>query len=1043
MRSVRLLAIVLALLLITPALPALAQRNSRRPAARTPAARGGRVLPPIAFTEYRLKNGLRVILHEDHSTPIVGVNIWYHVGSKNEVPGRTGFAHLFEHMMFQGSKNYNDDFFKPLQEAGASLNGSTSQDRTNYWEVVPSNFLELALFLEADRMGGLLEAMTMEKLNNQRDVVKNERRQGIDNQPYGRVFEKTLEIMYPPNHPYHWTVIGSLEDLSAASMEDVQSFFRRYYTPTNASLVIAGDFRPEEARALVEKYFGPIAPGQPVAPLRVPQPQLDKEVRHEMEDRVQLPRVYMTWHSTPQFTKDEAPLDILASILAGGKSSRLYKTLVYDQQIAQDVVAFNQTSELGGLFQIRATAKPGKTLAEIEQAINAEIARMRTQPPTAEEVERAYTIRESSFIYGMQTVGGFGGKNDQLNQYAVFLNKPNYFEEDLARYRRVKAADVMRSAKQYLTDKRLVLTVVPAARGGSQMARGGTPAPLSPREGIATPAAQTAGQTQAGAQNAASQTQPTGSASSSPASGTPAGAQPMTKAETAASSPAGGSAPPTTAAPGALRPGGTQTTPAKPKPKMVDWSRLPKAGPVPTFTLPQPERRKLSNGLEVVFVEHHELPVINMSLVMKMGAAGDPAGQGGLASLVADMMDEGTRTRSSLDISNQLADIGASVRTGAGWDSTTADLTTLARHLDRALEIYADVVANPSFPEKELERLRQMRLTGFKQRRDNPEAIADIAYTSMLYGRNHPYGHSLTGDEESLGAINGDAVRKFYETYLRPNNSTLIVVGDVQPDALMPKLERAFAGWKEAFVPAVDVTAAPVQRDRTTIYVVDRPGSAQSVIRVGHVGVPRSSPDYYPLLVLNTLLGGQFTSRINLNLREDKGYTYGARSAFDFRRGAGPFFAAAPVVTASTKESVFELMKELRGVRGEMPVTESELDYAKQAIIRGFPRSFETPGQIAGRLETVVTYGLPYDYFNNYIQNVQAVSLEDINRVANRYLDPSRMAIVVVGDRKAIEPGLRSLENLGETITFLDTEGRPATRTGEGTGAGTGGGNRQ
>ncbi len=1034
MRIIRLLAIALAVLLLAPSLPTLAQKQKKTGSNASNNGRGGRSLPPIAFTEYRLKNGLRVILHEDHSTPIVGVNIWYHVGSKNEVPGRTGFAHLFEHMMFQGSKNYNDDYFKPLQEAGASLNGSTAQDRTNYWEVVPSNFLELALFMESDRMGGLLDAMTLEKLNNQRDVVKNERRQGVDNQPYGRVTEKMLELMYPPEHPYHWEVIGSLEDLTAASMEDVQGFFRRYYTPNNASLVVAGDFNPSQARTLIEKYFGAIASGPTVPPVHAAQPHLEKEVRYEMQDRVQLPRIYMTWHSVAQFTKDEAPLDMLASILAGGKGSRLYKSLVYDKQIAQDVNAFDSTSEIAGLFQIRATAKPGKTLAELEQAIDAEVAKLRETVPSAEEMERVYNARESSFIYGLQTVGGFGGKNDQLNQYATYLNKPGYFEQDLARYRAVKAADVNRVAKQYLNDKRLVLTVVPAA--GNKMAKGREPAPLGPRESIATPSAQTAGATQAGTPNASSQTPTTGATSDRPA-----GAQPQTKAETAATQ-AAGAASPTTAAPGAPLRRGQATAQGgakeKPKAKMVDWSRLPKPGTVPAFTLPQAERRKLSNGLEVLIVEHHELPLVNMSLVMKMGGAGDPAGQSGLASLTADMLDEGTATRSSLDISNQLANIGSFLRISSGWDSTTADLTTLTRHLDRALDIYADVLMNPSFPDKDLQRLRATRMTIFRQRRDNPESIADIVYASLLYGSNHPYGHSLTGDEETLNHITPEAVRKFYETYFRPNNSTLIVVGDVTPDMVVQKLEKTFGGWKSGFVPAVDVTAAAVERNHPTLYIVDRPGSAQSVIRVGHIGVPRSTPDYFPLLVLNTMLGGQFTSRINLNLREDKGYTYGARSSFDFRRGAGPFAASAPVVTVSTKESVFELMKELRGIRGEMPVTTDELEYAKQAIIRGFPRSFETPSQIAGRLETVVTYDFPDNYFNSYIQNVQAVTLADINRVANRYLDPSRMAIVVVGDRKVIEAGLRSLEGLGETITFVDTEGRPAT-TGESGGSGTGG----
>jgi zinc protease len=1026
----RLLATLLAVLLVAPSLSAFAQK--RKGGAKTPApnvAANLRALPPINISEFRLPNGLRVIMHEDHSTPIVAVNVWYHVGSKNETPGRTGFAHLFEHMMFQGSKNYDNDYFTPLQEAGAALNGSTNPDRTNYWEVLPKNFLELGLFMEADRMGGLLEAMTEEKLANQRDVVKNEKRQNYDNRPYGLVGARINEFLYPADHPDHWLTIGSLDDLTAASMEDVKGFFRRYYVPNNASLVIAGDFDPAEARRLVEKYFGPIPRGSEITRPTPPMPKLTREIRETMEDRVQLPRVQFVWLTTPFFAKDEAALDTLADILGGGKSSRLYKSLVYEKQIAQQAAAFHPTSEISGTFQISVTGKAGTTPAQLEEAIKAELARLQTSPPTAEEVERAFNSREAGFIYGLQTVGGFGGKDDQLNNYATYLGKPNYFEADLARYRAVRAADVARVAQQYLTDKRLVMTVIPRASGQTSAAG---PAPQSPREGMASPSAQTTGTTRTGTAQGAT----TGAA----AAGQPAGAQTQTKPEAAATQPAG-AAPTTTTAPGratgatAMR--GQATAKVKKPEKIIDSSKLPKPGPVPTFKLPPVERRTLSNGMDVVIVEHKELPVVSMNLVVKMGAAGDPLNQGGLASLTADMLDEGTKTRSSLDISDQLAFIGSSLSVNSGWDSSTASMTTLTRHLDRALDIYADVVTNPAFDDKELTRLSNTRMTAFKQRRDDPGQIAEIVYASLIYGRTHPYGHPLTGDEASLGAIKGADVRKFYETFYRPNNATLVVVGDVTPDQLMPKLERAFGKWEKGHIPAVDVTAAPVARDKATLYVVDRPGSAQSVILAGHVGVPRSNPDYFPLLVMNTLLGGQFTSRINLNLREDKGYTYGARSQFDWRRGAGPFVATAPVFTGVTKESVAELLKELRGVRGEIPITQQELEYAKQAIIRGFPRTFETPGQIGNRLEQVITYGLPDDYFNTYIERVQAVTLADINRVATQHLQPSRLAIVVVGDRKVIEQGLRSLDELGDTVTFLDMEGRPAA-----TGSGASGGSR-
>ena len=1019
MRMKRLFVILLAVSLSAP-VGALAQRRKKAAMKTGGASADNAVLPPIKFTQFTLANGLRVIFHEDHSTPIVAVNVWYHVGSKNEVPGRTGFAHLFEHMMFQGSLHHDNDYFVPLQEAGGTLNGSTNTDRTNYWEVVPSNFLELALWLESDRMGYLLESLTEAKLANQRDVVKNEKRQNYDNRPYGLAGAKIAETMYPENHPYHWLTIGSLDDLTAASREDVSDFFRRFYTPNNASLSIAGDINPAEARMLVEKYFGPIKRGpevQKVAPMR---PVLEKEKRMTMEDRVSLPRVYMTWHTEPQYTSNDAPLDQLAFVLAGGKGSRLYKSLVYEKQIAQDVSAFHNSRELAGQFQIAVTAKPNVKLEDVEQAIDEEIAKLKTEPPTGEEMERAYNARESAFVYGLQTVGGFGGKSDQLNAYATFLNQPGYFQNDLLRYRNVKPADVMTVANGYLTDKRLILTVVPRQKGKTT----GDPAPANPTTAIGTPSQQT------GAQTA---TTATTSTTTKPGGATPAGTQPQTKTEAAATAPAGAT-PPTANAKGAGK--------GQDKSQLGGLYVQPKPKPDPSFKLPQVQRRKLSNGLEVLIVEQHELPVVNMNLVLRTGGAADPQDRAGLASLTAALIDEGTKSRSALDISNQLAAIGARLGTGSDSDSAGLNLLTLSKHLDRALEIYADVVTNPSFPESELELQRKSRLATLMQRRDDANAIAGVVYASLLYGRNHPYGHPAIGDEQSVRAITNSDITNFYETYYRPNNAALIVTGDVTPSTLMPKLERAFANWKRGEVPAVNIQLPPM-RDKATLYIVDKPGAAQSVLMIGQVGQSRSTPDYFPLIVMNTMLGGQFTSRVNMNLREEKGYTYGARTSFDYRRSAGPFAATAGVQTAVTKESVFEFLKELRGIRGERPVTPAELEFSKQAIIRGFPRTFETPEQMANRLTDVVLYNLPDDYFNNYIARVRAVSVEDINRVANRYLDPSKMAILVVGDRKVIEPGLRSLTDVGTTITFVDPEGRPATDGSSGGGSVEGGGKRR
>lgn len=902
---------------------------------------GAAKLPAINVKEYKLKNGLRVILHSDRSTPIVTVGTWYHVGSKNETPGRTGFAHLFEHMMFQGSQRYNADYFTPLSEAGGSINGTTNQDRTWYFETVPSNFLELALFMEADRLGGLLPAMTQEKLDNQRDVVKNERRQRVDNQPYGAAFEKIGEIMFPKPHPYNWTTIGSLDDLQAASMEDVKQFFRQYYTANNTILVVSGDFNEAQARRWIQKYFGPIARGSAITRPNPTQPKLDQVIRTVVEDPLApLPRRYMVWHSVRQFHPDEAALDILSNILSAGRGSRLQGNLLYGKELVSQVGAFNNASEIAGTFQITATARPGRSLDDIEAEINKEIERIKREPPTEDEIARAKNSIEAQTIFGLQTVLGKAG---QLTTYAGYVGQPNYFQPDLDRYARVTPADVQRVANQYLIANHLILTYNP----------------------------------------------------------------------------------PATRTPGGGRPAGGANTPTSVKSEKRDQAaidaqaaKLPKGGPDPKLVLPAIEKSKLSNGLEVWMVEHRELPIVAMNLVLKTGQANEPDNRTGVAGLSTALIDDGTKTRSALDISNGLQSIGANMGAGSGWDSTNVTLQTLTKNLDKALDIYADVIQNPTFPEREFASLRDRQIIGLRQQKANPNAIGNTVYNRVLYG-DHPYGRDNT--EATLKAISRDDVVRYYESTFRPNNGVLIVVGNYDKAAMRSKLESAFSAWKPGEVSARTLPQ-PRQLERTGIFLVDRPNSAQSVVGIGQVGIDRASPDYYPVLLMNNILGGGITARISMNLREDKGYTYGANSSFSFRRGPGPFRAGGDMQTAVTKESVAELMKELRGIRGGVPITQKELDYYKQRLIRLFPSGFETVGAISNQLANLVAYDLPDTYFNDYITNVNAVTLADVNRVANRYLDPDKMAIVIVGDRKMIEPGLKEL---GYPITIMDTEGNP------------------
>ena len=897
-------------------------------------------LPQIKFTEYKLKNGLTVIMHPDKSTPIVAVNVWYHVGSKNESPGRTGFAHLFEHMMFQGAQKYSDGYLSAMDELGANVNGTTNEDRTYYYETVPSNFLERALYLEADRMGGLLAAMTQEKLDNQRDVVKNERRQRIDNVPYGTASERIGEIMYPEEHPYHHSVIGSMADLSAASLDDVKGFFRQYYVPNNATLVVSGDYDEKQAKEWVEKYFGSIAKGADIVRPNQPEPKLNGEIRKTYEEVVPLPRLTMVWHSVPQYAPDEAALDMLGSILSSGRGSRLQNDLVYGKELAQIVAAYNGTNEIAGLFQITALAKPGKSLDEIEKEINSEIERIKQTPPTQEEMTRALNTREASAIYSLQTVLG---KGRQLSDYAGYLNKPDYFQADLDRYRKVTAADIQKAANTYLNNDRLVMNFVPGKGALPKMnAEANKPTSVNAKK---KDAAQIAQQT----------------------------------------------------------------------------ANLPQGGPDPKFSLPAIEKTKLSDGLNVWIVRQNELPIVSMNMVLNAGGVFDSDDKSGVASMTATMLNQGTKTRSAIEIANQLQSIGASVGAGAGWDSTNVSMQTLTKNLDQALDIYSDLIVNPAFPQTELDILRKRTLTGFLQRRSNPTAISDLVYNRVLYG-NQPYSRQLSGDEKSVKAMMRDDLVNFYNANYAPNNATLIVVGDVDSKTLLPKLEKAFANWKPGARTNPTTEAAETMMGKAGIYFVDKPGAAQSSVAIGQVGVDRSNPDYYALQVMNSILGGGSSGRLFMNLREDKGYTYGAYSSFAFRRGAGPFRAGAEIQTGSTKEAVVEFVKELNGIRGAIPVTQRELENSKQAIIRRYPAGFETDGQISAQLSNLVTYGLPDTYFNDYIQKVNAVTLADVNRVANKYLTPDKMAIVIVGDRSVVEPTLTSL---GYPVTILDPEGNP------------------
>ncbi len=914
-----------------------------------------RTIPDLKVETYTLPNGLTVILHEDHTTPFVGVNLWYKVGSKDEKPGRTGFAHLFEHLMFQGSQHHDKEYFGPLEKLGAQINGSTSTDRTNYYEALPTNGLETALWLESDRMGFLLPALSQAKLDNQRDVVKNERRQRVDNVPYGIAEERLDELVYPPDHPYHHSVIGSMADLSAASLADVSTFFRTYYSPNNASLTLAGDIDPVRAKMLVEKYFGPIPRGPDVAKLEPRVPVLAGSKTLALTDAVQLSRTQLVWPTVAVGDKDEAALDTLAAILGQlPNENRLFRALQYDKQLAANVSAYHFTSVLAGTFGVSITPQKGRNLDDLIAIADAEIARLKADGPTEDEVRKVKNSIEGRFVIGLQTAQA---KADFFNRYNVTYGDPLAYKKELRDAYAVTAEDVKRVANKYLVANRVRLDV--------------NPGPKTPRP----------------------EETPVDRSAQAPLASVP--------------------------------PASVKDT--------FDRAVEPIPGPNPAFTPAPVERRKLSNGLEVLIAERHNLPIVGLNLVVKGGGTLVPPGKEGLASLTGDLLTEGTTSRDAIQLAGELAELGASINGGGGPESCSLSLTTLTRQLPRALDIYTDVLLRPSFPEKELERLRTQRLAALLRLADSPPAIAGLVFPRLLYGDAHPYGRPNAGTPKSVKGLTRDDVVSFYRTLFVPNNAALVVVGDVTPDAIMPVLESALKDWKPGSPVAQSLPEPPASKP-VTVYLVDKPGAAQSILTVGQVGVSRSTPDYFPLTIMNAILGGQFSSRINLNLREDKGYTYGARSSFAFSKGPGPFEAGAPVKTEDTRPALIELIKELTDITGPRPATDAELAFAKDRVIKGFPARFESiggggrrgggGGGIAGTLAELVLYDLPSDYFTTYRDRVEAVTQADVHRVAKKYLDPSRMAILIVGDRAKVEPAIKDLP-FAKVITVLDTEGNP------------------
>ncbi|MBV7255959.1 insulinase family protein [Pacificimonas sp. WHA3] len=869
----------------------------------------------IPFEKFTLSNGLTVITHTDRKAPIVAVSVWYHVGSKDEPEGRTGFAHLFEHLMFNGSENYDDEWFKALQEMGATdYNGTTWFDRTNYFQNVPTPALERMLFLESDRMGHLLGAVTQEKLDAQRGVVQNEKRQG-DNRPFGKTEYRILEGLFPKGHPYRHSTIGSMADLDAASLEDVQSWFKQWYGPNNAVLVLAGDIDAATARPLVEKYFGDI-PAGPALEKRLKGwvPKRENTVREVMEDDVANSRVYRAW-AAPGLKSDEVrPLSIAAAILAGGESSRLYKALVRDAQIATGVSGGVQPLEAVGMLQLSADVKPGVDPALVESMIDAEIERFRREGPTEDEVERVAMRVVSGTIRGLEDVGGFGGKAVTLAEGEVYTGDPGFFKTELTDYVEATRGEVQAAAQAWM------------GAGGYQL--------------LVTPV-------------------------------------------------------------------GDLTTTAG-----VDRSELPTVGDLPKLDFPDVERATLGNGIEVTFARRASVPVVNISMVFDAGDAADPKEKPGTQALTLSLLDEGTADMTGIEIAEAEERLGASIGAGSDLDTTTLSLSALSTNLAASLDLYADVVRNPAFDEAELERVRGIQLARIDAEMKQPNSLALRLLPPLIYGEAHPYGAPLTGTgtPDGVKAVTRSDLVNFHSMWLRPDNAAIFVVGDTTLAEIVPMLEARFGNWEpQSPVKGVKLFTPVSAPESARIVLVDRPGAPQSFIFAGYPLQAKGTDDNVALSVANIPLGGIFTSRLNTNLREEKGWSYGVRTTISGAVEQQPFYVTAPVQTDKTGEALAELRRELTEYVGDRMITSTEVSDTTAFLSGRLPGAYESAGAVMGAILGNAKYGRPDDYQETYAQRLSQLTEAEVAAAAAAEIDPNKLLWVIVGDADLVRPQLEGL----------------------------------
>lgn len=871
----------------------------------------------IPYEKFTLDNGLRVIVHEDRKAPLVAVSIWYHVGSKDEPEGRTGFAHLFEHLMFNGSEHYDGEWFVPLDEVGATdVNGTTWFDRTNYFQTVPTPALDRILFMESDRMGHLLGAVTQAKLDEQRGVVQNEKRQG-DNQPYGRMEYSTLAGLLPAGHPYSHSAIGSMEDLDAADLETVKNWFREYYGAANAVLVLAGDIDAKSGREKVEKYFGDIEAGPPLTRAQVNAPKLDLNKREIMYDRVPQVKIDRNWVAPGRATKDAVLLSLAAEVLGGGKTSRLYQRLVYDLELATSASAALQEQELMSFYSVTIDPKKEADPARVETEMGKVVADFLAKGPTPAELNRAKTSIEAGVLRGLEKVGGFGGKAVTLAEGALYAGDPGFIVKQIGWMKKATPGEVLAAARDVMNAGYYQLTVLPYPEYSTK----------------ASDVDRAAG--------------------------------------------------------------------------------LPVVATSPDLSFPAIEEATLKNGVRIVLANRPTVPVVNIAMQFDAGYASDAVGAKlGAASFAGSMLDEGTKKRTALKIAEELEGLGATLNVASNLDTTGVTLSALKANLGASLDIMADVIRNPSFDQTEIDKLRARWIAGIEQEKANPVQLALRLLPPLMYGEGHAYGVPFTGSGtiESVTSLTREDLTRFHGTWMRPDNATIFVVGDATMAEMKPALEKAFGDWRAPLAAVLTKNIDEVARPaKGRVIIVDKPGSPQSLILAGHVAPPTGAPNNVALNAMNDILGGQFTARVNMNLREDKGWAYGAFTFFQDARGQRPYLVYAPVQTDKTKESLAEILKELNSFRTTRPATATELKRAVDNNTRSLPGSFETSGDVLGSLASSSRFGRPWNYPATLKAKYEALTLDDMKAAAGEAVHPESLVWIIVGDRAKIEAGVASL----------------------------------